>query len=84
MELTINNSSPVTFGIYKFSKPKVYGEYTKGVYKGYNIEIYDAYKDKQKLIYVSDSVGRWVKSKLTYFIDGVKKITRSNNKNIGD
>lgn len=79
MELIVDNSKPITFGIYKFSKPKVYGEYTKGVYKGYNIEIYNAYKDKQKLIYVSDSVGRWVKSKLIYFINGIKKITRSNN-----
>ena len=75
----VDNTNPISFGIYKFSKPKVYGEYTKGIYKGYNIEIYDAYKDKQKLIYVSDSVGRWIKSKLTYFINGVKKITRSEN-----
>ena len=69
-----------TFGIYKGHKPTHYGEYTWGKYKDYNIEIYDARKENMKLQYVSDKVRNWVKSKLIYFQDGIKRITRSERK----
>ena len=72
----ITNNS-ITFGIYKGHKPTGYGEFTWGKYRDYNIEIYDSKKDKMKLQYVSDQLKRWVKSKLIYFQDGIKKITRS-------
>lgn len=71
---------PITFGILKGSKKTHYGEYTWGKYKDYNIEIYDAKKDKMKLQYVSDHLRRWIKSKLIYFQDGIKKITRSEKR----
>lgn len=70
-------TNQITFGIYKGHKPTGYGEFTWGKYRGYNIEIYDAKKDKMKLQYVSDQIRRWIKSKLIYFQDGVRKITRS-------
>ena len=71
---------PVSFGILKGYKKTPYGEFTWGKYRGYNIEIYDAKKDKMKLQYVSDHLRRWVKSKLIYFQDGIKKITRSERR----
>ena len=70
----INN---INFGILKGVKPREYGEYMWGEYKGYKIEVYDAYKSKQKLIYIADKVGRFFKSKLFYLQNGVKKVTRS-------
>ena len=70
-----------TFGIYKGHKLTSYGEYTWGTYKGYKIEIFDAKKYNQKLQYVSDSrTLKWLKSKLRYFQNGIKKIIRSNAK----
>ena len=78
MRITNRHPSPnPVFGILIYSKKTHYGEYTKGIYRDYNIEIYDAKKDKMKLQYVSDKLKNWVKSKLIYFQDGIKKITRS-------
>lgn len=74
----INNN--VSFGILKTHRKTSYGEYKQGFYKGYKIEVFDAYKNKQKLIYVSDKLLNWVKSKLIYFQDGIKKINRSSAK----
>lgn len=68
-----------SFGIYKGIKRTSYGKCTYGNYKGYNIEIYDDVKDKAKLYYVSDNIRRWVKSKLVYLDNGIKKIIRSNS-----
>ena len=49
-----------------------------GVYKGQKIEVYDAKRDKQKLIYVSDNTFlKWIKSKLTYIQNGIKRISKS-------
>lgn len=70
----------VSFGIYKGHRKTNYGEYTWGKYKDYKIEVFDAYKNNQKLIYVSDKVLNWVKSKLIYFENGIKKIMRSENR----
>lgn len=69
-----------SFGIYNGTKITSYGKCTYGNYKGYKIEVFDAYKNKQKLIYVSDNLLNWVKSKLIYFQDGIKKINRSSAK----
>lgn len=69
-----------TFGIYIRTKNTSYGCCDIGKYKGNNIEIYYDYKDKTKLYYVSDILRRWIKSKLIYFDNGVKKIVRSQAK----
>ena len=71
--------NPISFGIYKNTRITPYGKCTYGNYKGYNIEIYDDVKDKAKLYYVSDNIRRWVKSKLIFFRDGIRKIIRSNS-----
>lgn len=71
----------ITFGIYKGHRLTSYGEFTWGVFKGKKIEVYNATKHKQKLIYVSDnSTLKWIKSKLVYFQNGIKKIVRSEAK----
>lgn len=68
-----------TFGIYLKTKRTAYGHCDIGKFKGNNIEIYHDYTDKTKLYYVSDSVRKWIKSKLIYFDNGIKKIMRSEN-----
>ena len=75
----ITTYNPISFGIYKGTKITSYGKCTYGDYKGYNIEVYDNAKDKAKLYYVSDNIRRWVKSKLVYLDNGIKKIIRSNS-----
>lgn len=75
------NKPQPTFGILKRIKYTPYGYNLFGEYKGKRIEIYNAYKYEQKLQYVSDSQTlKWVKSKLIYFQDGIKRITRSEAK----
>lgn len=70
-----------SFGIYKGSKKTPYGDYIWGNYKGYKIEIFDAKKYNQKLYYVSNNQTlKWIKSKLRYFQNGIRKIIRSNAK----
>ena len=71
-----------SFGIYKYTKTTSYGKCTYGKYKNYNIEIYDDKKDNAKLYYVSDSIRKWIKSKLVYFDKNIKKIIRSNNNSL--
>lgn len=73
----ITNKPQPTFGILKGYKKTPYGEYFWGHFKNHKIEVYNAMRDNQKLIYVSDIYKNWVKSKLTYFQDGIKKIMRS-------
>lgn len=70
---------PVSFGILKGYKKTPYGQYTWGVYKGHKIEVFDATeKHNQKLHYVSNNQTlKWIKSKLRYFQNGIKKIMRS-------
>lgn len=75
------NKPQPTFGILKRIKYTPYGYNLFGEYKGKRIEIYNAYKYEQKLQYVSDSQTlKWIKSKLIYFQDGIKRITRSEAK----
>ena len=69
-----------TFGIYLKTRKTPYGSCDIGKFKGNNIEIYNDYKDKTKLYYVSDAVRNWIKSKLIYFENGVKRVIRSENK----
>lgn len=66
-----------TFGIYLRTKRTSYGHCDIGKYKGNNIEIYHDYESRSKLYYVSDAVRKWIKSKLIYFQNGIKKINRS-------
>ena len=69
-----------TFGILKGYKKTPYGDYMWGVYKKHKIEVYDAKKYDQKLIYVSEEdTWRWVKSKFTYVQDKVKKVVKSQS-----
>ena len=76
--MKIQHKDSTTFGILKGYRKTSYGEYTWGIYRGHKIEVYDASKSKQKLIYVSDNkLMKWIKSKLTYWINGVKKINKS-------
>ena len=67
------------FGILKKVKKRPYGDYMEGEYKGYKVEVYDAFKFNQLLIYVSKNLN-FVKSKLTYWQDGIKKITKAEGK----
>lgn len=74
----ITNNPQPSFGILKGFKNTPYGKYMWGEYKNYKIEIYDAYKQNQKLQYVSrKDTMRWVWSKLKYIQDGVQKVIRS-------
>lgn len=77
--MRINNINSVSFGILNRSsiEKRPYGEYYNGNYKDNKIEVYNAYKDKERLIYVSDKYGNFIKYKLTYYINNFKKITRS-------
>lgn len=78
--MDIQPIQPVNFGILKKVKKRVYGNYMEGTYKGYNIEIYDAYKFNQLLIYVSDKCRNFIKSKLIYWENGIKKVTRAERR----
>ena len=69
----------ISFGIYKGSKVTGYGNCDFGVYRNKNIEIYRDYKDKTKLIYVSDQLRNWIKSKLEYFDKNKKRVIVSEN-----
>lgn len=68
-----------TFGIYIKTKKTAYGYCDIGKFKGNNIEIYNDLKDNAKLYYVSDSIRKWIKSKLIYFENGIKKVLKSEN-----
>lgn len=76
---TTNNPQP-TFGIYLKTRKTAYGYCNIGKFKGNNIEIYHDLKDNTKLYYISDAVRNWIKSKLIYFENGIKKINRSQSK----
>ena len=66
-----------TFGIYIKTRKTPYGQCDIGRFRDKNIEVYTDYQEKTKLYYVSDSCRNWIKSKLIYFIEGIKKIIRS-------
>lgn len=79
--MIVETNRKVNFGIYKYTKYTNYGHCDYGVYRNKNIEIYNDVKDNMKLYYVSDMFRNWLKSKLIYFVDGIKKTTRSERKN---
>ena len=69
-----------SFGVLRGYKKTPYGEYMWGVLRDQRIEIYDAHKYDQKLIYVScDKTWRWIKSKFSYVQNGVKRVVRSSS-----
>ena len=72
-----------SFGILKGVKKRAYGEYMWGMYRGKKIEVFDAKKDNQFLIYVSENM-RFLKSKLKYFQDGVQKVLRSEGRHLNE
>ena len=78
--MKIQPTDSTTFKIYKGSKIRSYGEYSWGFYKDKKIEIYDAYNFNQKLIYVSDKFKNFIKSKLTYWQNGIKKVTKAEGR----
>ena len=80
--MKVQPTDNVSFKIYKGTKIRPYGEYHWGFFKDYKIEIYDAHKFKQKLIYVSDKFKNFIKSKLTYWQDGVKKVTKAEGRRV--
>ena len=67
------------FGILQKVKTRPYGTYMEGMYKGFKIEVFDAYKNNQKLIYVSKDL-HFIKSKLIYWLEGIKKIARAEGR----
>lgn len=69
----------LSFGILKKVKKKPYGDYLEGEYKGFKIEVYDAYKYNQLLVYVSKNM-HFIKSKLIYWVDSIKRVTRAEGK----
>ena len=77
--MKIQPTDNINFGILKGVKKRSYGEYMWGEYKGHKIEVYDAYKHNQLLVYVSKNM-RFIKSKLTYWINGIKNVTRSEGR----
>lgn len=77
--MRVQSVDSVNFGILKYVKKRPYGEYLEGEYKGFKIEVYDAYKFNQLLVYVSKNM-HFIKSKLKYLQDGVRKVTRAEGK----
>jgi hypothetical protein len=74
----------VNFGIYLKTRKTSYGQCDYGIYKNKNIEIYTAKENGKlihKLFYVSDAVRNFIKSKLIYFENGIKKVLRCYGKN---
>jgi len=75
------NKPEPSFGIYMKTKKTQYGYWDYGIYKGHKISIFHDNRDNTKLQYVShNELGTWIKSKLEYFVDGVRKILRSEAK----
>lgn len=78
----IQKNNP-TFGVYLKTIKKPYGKVDIGIYKGHSIEIYTAYDKmsiRHKLYYVKDKTGKWLKSRLDFYINGKKTSTaRADN-----
>lgn len=81
--MKIQPTDNINFGILKGVKKRSYGEYMWGEYKGKKIEVYDASKYGQFLIYVSENL-HFYKSKLTYWMNGIKRVTTSEGKKYYD
>ena len=82
MKIQPTQPNSISFGILQGYRQTPYGYYMWVYFKDYKIEIYDASKFKQKLIYVSNkNTLKWIKSKLKYIQDGIKRVTRSESSN---
>ena len=72
---------PVTFGIYKNTTITGYGKKIIGEWGTKRLEIYTAKENgqlKHKLYCLYD-LGKWIKSKLVYYMNGIKdKTVRSS------
>ena len=66
-----------SFGILKGTKKTPYGEYTWGVFRNKKIEVFDAYKNGDKLWFVSEiPTFKWLKYKFAYLKDGKKIVDK--------
>ena len=69
--MRIQHKDTTSFGIYKGSSPTYYGKVERGVFKNKILDIYTSYNSdgtlKHKLYYLTDSLGKWIKSKLKFF-----------------
>lgn len=85
MKIEPTKPSP-TFGAYRTIKPTTYGTRMNGVINDYKLDIYTAKEGgqiTQKLYYLADKAGKWVRSKLIYFENGKKvKVIKSEAKNV--
>jgi len=72
---------PISFGIYKCSVVTSYGRKDIGAFRDKIITIHHDYRDNTKMWYVTNSIGKWIKSKLVYFQNGIKKIIWSKSIN---
>ena len=70
--------SSISFGILKSVKISSEGEYLKGKYKNFDIDIYKNNLIDARLIYIS-SFGKWIKSKLKYYTPFGNKTLRSKH-----
>lgn len=77
--MIVETSRKINFGIYRGTKLSPFGKCDYGLYKDKNIEIYFDNQDKTKLFYVSDKFRNWIKSKLIYFENGIKKVLKGEN-----
>lgn len=77
--MRINNINSINFGILDRSsiKKRPYGEYYSGTYKDSKIEVFDAYKFNQRLVYISDKYTNFKRLKFINFEDGIRKVFRS-------
>lgn len=73
-------SKPISFGVFKQRIATSYGYKDIGEYKGKTITIHHDITDNTKMFYVADNLKNWIKSKLVYLQNGVKKIIISKNK----
>lgn len=66
-----------SFGVLKECNKTPYGRYMMGVIKNKRVEIYDAYKNNEKLWFVSDnSTFKWLEYKFAYLRNGKKVIDK--------
>ena len=77
----VTNKPQPTFGIYKERITTRYGYKDIGQFKDKIITIHHDNRNNTKMWYVTDKLGKWIKSKLLYFHNGIKKIVRSKSAN---
>ena len=78
MNIIVETNRWTNFGIYKGTKKSPFGQCLYGTYKGNTIEIHSNKYDDNKLFYITDNMGKWIRSKLVYWVNGVKSIAKSD------